>query len=586
MSKKKPVYLTAIISSLLLGLLAAGDARAQTCDAIIDFNAAVRMRDGVVLRADVFRPRGEGKYPVIVFRTPYNRVTMQATGCRVAARGYIAVIQDVRGRFASGGAWYPMSTEGQDGYDTVEWAAALPYSDGRVAMAGGSYLGAVQLAAAIEQPPHLVGITPVAAPSNPHEGNVYQGGAFLQLTAETWASLAAIDTANRILTQKWAALKPGGSLPAANYQALSWPEISVLAPYYLDWLSHPDFDDFWKAGDFGARASRFQVPALHVGGWYDIFTNSTLRNYMLLKAGAATDAARQSQRLVMGPWAHGGLVRRVGQVDFGPEADKDEVDMDLQWYDRLLKEAPASMQQKKPVKIFVMGRNTWRDEDDWPLARARETRFYLHSNGHALSLKGDGALDPARPEEGQPDRYTYDPASPVPTRGGGLCCSIQFLGGPFDQRNIEERSDVLVYSSSPLKQDLEVTGPISAELYCSSSALDTDFTAKLVDVDTAGLARNVSDGIIRMRYRNSREHQELMVPGTVYKVQIEMNATSNVFLAGHRLRLEVSSSNFPRFDRNLNTGQDQGHSTAMARADNVIYHDKEHPSCIILPVVP
>jgi putative CocE/NonD family hydrolase len=585
---KRVTFLLSAVFSVSLGLLAGGVANAQTCDALIEFNTAVKMRDGVVLRADVFRPRGEGKHPVILFRTPYNRITMQPVGCRVAARGYVAVIQDVRGRFASGGAWYPMAFEGQDGYDTVEWAAALPYSDGRVVMAGGSYLGVVQMAAAIVQPPHLAAIAPVATPSDPHNGMLYQGGAFAQLAAETWTSLVAIDSADRILTMKWAGWKPrdpAAGLPAATYQALNWPDNSALAPFFADWLAHPDYDDFWKPGDFGAGASKIQVPALHAGGWYDIFTNSTLRNFTLMKSKAATEAARRGQRLVMGPWSHGGLVRKVGQVDFGPEAVRDEVEMDMDWYDSMLKGSSAPARPGKPVKIFVMGKNIWREEEDWPLARARATPFYLHAVKGAASAKGDGTLDTDAPVQEQPDRYTYDPANPVPTRGGGLCCSLQYVGGPFDQRGIEERPDVLVYSTAVLKQDLEATGPISAELYVSSSAPDTDFTAKLVDVDGAGVARNVSEGILRMRYRNSFERQELMRSGAVYKIQIEMNATSNVFLAGHRLRLEISSSNYPHFDRNLNTGQDQGHSTAMARADNVVYHDREHPSAIVLPVV-
>jgi putative CocE/NonD family hydrolase len=585
---RRVTFLLSAVFSVSLGLLAGGIANAQTCHALIEFNTAVKMRDGVVLRADVFGPRSDGKHPVILFRTPYNRITMQPVGCRVAARGYVAVIQDVRGRFASGGVWYPMAFEGQDGYDSVEWAAALPHSDGRVVMAGGSYLGVVQMAAAIAQPPHLAGIAPVATPSDPHNGMLYQGGAFAQLAAETWMSLVAIDSADRILTMKWAGWKPrdpAARLPTATYQALNWPDNSALAPFFADWLAHPDYDDFWKPGDLGAGASKIQVPALHVGGWYDIFTNSTLRNFTLMKSKAATEAARRGQRLVMGPWSHGGLVRKVGQVDFGPEAARDEIDMDMDWYDSVLKGSSEAVKLGKPVKIFVMGKNIWREEEDWPLARARATPFYLHAVKGAASVKGDGTLDTDAPVQEQPDRYTYDPANPVPTRGGGLCCSLQYVGGPFDQRSIEERPDVLVYSTAVLKKDVEVTGPISAELYVSSSAPDTDFTAKLVDVDPAGVARNVSEGILRMRYRNSFERQELMRSGTVYKIQIEMNATSNVFLAGHRLRLEISSSNYPHFDRNLNTGQDQGHSAATARADNVVYHDREHPSAIVLPVV-
>lgn len=262
-------------------------------------------------------------------------------------------------------------------------------------------------------------------------------------------------------------------------------------------------------------------------------------------------------------------------------------DLRLRWFDYVLKGIDNGMAQEKPVKIFVMGRNVWRDEDDWPLARARETRYYLHSQGKANTLSGNGELSAAAPAAEPADKYTYDPADPTPTRGGGLCCDNNHEpSGAFDQRPVEARTDVLVYSTSPFKEDTEVTGPVSVELYASSSAVDTDFTGKLVDVWPNGYAQNLTDGIQRARYRVTPEKAEFMNPGEVYKFTIDLVATSNVFLKGHQLRVEISSSNFPHYDRNLNTGGDQGHSTRMMKAINSVYHDREHPSALIVPVVP
>lgn len=374
------------------------EARASiTCDANIEFNAEAKMRDGVVLRADIYRPREPGKYPVILVRTSYNRAALQLQGCKTAARRYVSVIQDVRGRYGSDGVWYPFRNEGDDGYDSVEWAAALPDSNGKVAMAGGSYLGITQMLAALKQPPHLVGIIPVATPNDLHDGIVYLGGAFQQLIAQTWTSLLAIDSANRRYLLNWAMLNPseaGAGLPLSSYATLraSGTATPELSPFYLDWLRHPSKDDYWKPFNFDGQAEKYQVPAYHVGGWYDIFTRATLSNYLSMKSHAGNENARRNQRLLMGPWQHGGLWRKVGDTDFGPSAEVDETDFGLRWYDYLLKGDSKDLAQEKPVKIFVMGKNVWREEDDWPLARARSTRYFLHSGGKANSLKGDGSL--------------------------------------------------------------------------------------------------------------------------------------------------------------------------------------------------
>jgi hypothetical protein len=560
---------------------------AENYEVTVERGVAVKMRDGVVLRADIYRPQAEGKFPVLLQRTPYNK----GGGCdfcsKAAARGYVAIIQDVRGRYTSEGEWYTFKHESQDGYDTVEWAAALPYSNGKVGMFGGSYVGATQMLAAIAQPPHLAGIFPVVTASNYHDGWTYQGGAFEQWFSESWTSGLAQDTLDRRVRERSGALQWLMKLPLASYPLLDLNNTEGLAPYFLDWLAHPAFDSYWKPWSIEDNHAKVLVPAYHVGGWYDIFLGGTLRNYAGIEAHGGSDAARRGQRLLIGPWYHGPFDGKSGEIDFGPTAKGNTDELMLRWYDFLLKGLANGSEQEEPVKIFVMGKNVWREEEDWPLARAHHTRLYLHSAGNANSLIGDGVLSTLTPGKEPPDHFVYNPAEPVPTRGGGLCCDNEHLAsGAFDQRSIEARGDVLVYSTPEFREDFEVTGPISVELYASSSAVDTDFTAKLVDVWPNGFAQNLTDGILRARYRNSPEKAEFMNPGEIHKFTIDVWATSNVFLKGHKLRVEISSSNFPRFDRNLNTGEDQGRTTRFVKTTNTVFHDREQPSALILPVVP
>src|SRR5713226_3549627 len=535
-------------------LFASAAVAADRYEVTVERGVAMKTPDGVTLRADIYRPKAGGRFPVLLERTPYNKAGGDF-GTRAAALGYVVILQDVRGRFTSEGEWYPFKYEGEDGYDTVEWAAALPYCNGKVGMFGGSYVGATQMLAAMAQPPHLAGIFPVVTASNYHDGWTYQGGAFEQWFGESWTSGLAENTLQKRVEKNTNAMSWIKTLPLASYPLLEPGTAQGLAPYFLDWLQHPAYDNYWKTWSIEDHYAQIQVPAYHMGGWYDIFMGGTLRNYAGIKAGAGSEAARRGQRLMIGPWYHGPFNGKTGDVDFGPESRMEESDdLILRWYDYLLKGNPNGMENEKPVKIFVMGKNVWRDEDDWPLARARSTRFYLHSGGKANTSTGDGTLNTTAPRSEASDVFTYDPADPVPTRGGGLCCDNEHLAsGAFDQRPKEQRSDVLVFSSPILQGEMEVTGPISVELYASSSAVDTDFTAKLIDVRPDGYAQNLTDGILRARYRNSQEKPELMEPGHIYKFTIDLWATSNVFLAGHRLRLEVSSSNFPRFDRNLNT---------------------------------
>jgi uncharacterized protein len=548
------------------------------------------MRDGVVLRADIYRPKADGKFPVLLERTPYDKRNEVDFGYRAAVAGYVVIIQDVRGRYSSEGEWYPFKHESDDGYDTVEWAAGLPFSDGKVGMFGGSYVGATQMLAAIAAPPHLAAIFPVVTASNYHENWTYQGGAFEQWFNESWTSGLAQDTLSRRVAKDSNARRWDMDLPLSHYPLLDFggdSSLIQLAPYFLDWLRHPDYDDFWKQWSIEDHFAKIQVPVYSVGAWYDIFLGGTLRNYLGIRARGGSEAARNGQRLLVVIGGHSGEGRKIGEVDFGPLADINVDDVMLRWYDHILKGKDNGVEKEKPVKIFVLGEDTWRELDQWPPAGARETRYFLHSGGKAGGLEDDGSLSTAAPQSEPEDKFVYDPANPVPTIGGPLCCDARHLApGPRDQRPVEARPDVLVFSTPPFNSDFEVTGLVSVELYASSSAVDTDFTGKLVDVWPNGFAQNLTEGILRARFRDSREKPEYLNPGQVYKFTLDLWATSNVFKAGHRLRLEISSSNFPRFDRNLNTGEDAADSTQFVKATNTIYHDAQHPSALLLSVMP
>jgi uncharacterized protein len=571
-----------LLCGLLIGLRSlaiAAEPVTTHYDVIFDRNMAVPMRDGTILRADVYRPKADGKFPVLLTRTPYDKQDERETCVIAAERGYIAIAQDVRGRYESDGEWYPFRNESADGYDTIEWAASLPYSDGKVGMFGSSYVGATQLLAAIAYPPHLAGIIPEETASNYHDGWVYQGGAFEQWLNESWTARLSWETLHRRLEKETDASEWVEKLPLDSFPVQIPAPQQGLAPYFFDWLAHPSYDDYWKERSIEDQLEHIHVPVFHVGDWYDIFLRGTLRNYTGLRTRAGSEASRRGQRLLLGVGGHAGGGPKVGDLDFGPQSKVAEDELILRWYDSLFKNIPNGIELEKPVKIFVLGKNIWREEDEWPLARAKTTRYFLQSN-HGLTSDTPSA-------KAANDAFTYDPADPVPTRGGPLCCDkVHLAPGPKDQRDVEARKDVLVYTSAAFEKDFEVTGPVSVELFVSSSAIDTDFTGKLVDVWPNGYAQNLTEGIVRMRYRNTQEKPEMMTPGTVYPVTVDLVATSNVFLAGHRLRLEVSSSNFPRFDRNLNTGEEQAHASRMMKATNTVWHDQARPSALILPVVP
>jgi len=566
-------------------------------EVIVQPDVSMKTRDGVKLYADIYRPNSQEKFPVILMRTPYDKSVSWAVSpaYQMARRGYVVVVQDVRGRYTSEGEWYPFRHEQADGYDAVEWAAALPYSNGKVGMMGASYVGATQMLAAIAQPPHLAGIAPNVTASNYHDGWTYQSGAFEQWFDQNWTSQLAQNSLQRLIEENTDARQGAPVLPLADYPVFNFGQLPAdaqlttkIAPYYADWLAHPNYDDYWKQWSIEENFSKIQVPMLQVGGWYDIFLGGTMRNYMGAKAHGATEAARTQQHMLIEIGGHAGFGRRIGDVDFGPHAlENVYTDVILDWYDFLFKGIKNEYATDKPVKVFTMGVNEYRQEDDWPPPQAQSIKYYLHSSGRANSLRGDGSLSTSAPKSEASDAYVYDPKNPVPTFGGPLCCDEKHMEpGPRDQRGVENRDDVLVYSTPPLSRDMEVTGPVSATLFVKSSAVDTDFTAKLVDVAPDGFAKDLTEGILRMRYRDAAEHTNFMNPGQVYQITVDLWATSNVFLRGHSLRLEIASSNFPRFDRNLNTGEEIKFAHTSVPATNTICHDAQHPSALVLPVMP
>lgn len=581
----------------------------ETAAANVFCNVPVPMRDGTILYADVHRPAVGGPFPVLLMRTPYDKSNLASINgtmdiLRAVRAGYAVVIQDCRGRYASEGEFYAFVNEAADGYDTVEWCAAQPWSTGKVGMYGRSYVGLTQWQAAIARPPHLAAIIPSITAGNYHEGWAYQGGAFELGFNLSWTlSGLATDTLWRRrndlpdFARIWADhLRAIDTMPCAQFPVLpldAYPPLKVAgcAPYYFDWLAHPSYDEYWRRLDVGPHHAEINLPVLHIGAWYDIFLGGTLGNYVGMRENAPSEGARQAQRLIVGPWAHVvPFSHLVGEVDFGRAASQSDFDHDgicLRFFDRWLKDARNGVDDEAPVRVFVMGRNVWRDEAAWPLARARQVPYYLHSGGRANGLSGDGALGMEEPADEPPDYYVYNPRDPVPTRGGALCCYPAAIApGAYDQRPVEARPDVLVYTTPPLDEPVEVTGPVSVILYAATSAPDTDFTAKLVDVDPSGYARNLTDSIVRARYRESRARASLVTPGVVYEYTIDLWATSNVFLAGHRIRLEISSSNFPRFDRNLNTGRPIASEAETRPALQTIFHDQQRRSRLILPIVP
>jgi len=549
----------------------------------INFDHRVPMRDGITLSADIYHPVDpacEAKtYPVILTRTPYLKadIRMLETARYFAERGYVFVAMDVRGRGDSDGEFTPYVNDGQDGYDTIEWCAAQSWSNGSVGTLGGSYLGRIQWLAALHQPPHLRAMIVLVTPSDP----------FVETPTGLFSPMHLC----------WFHFVSGRVLQPM--EAVDWAQVYEHLPlltmderagrYNRHWheaFEHPQLDDYWEPQCYQTKFERVNVPVLHISGWYDDEQIGTPLNYTGMTKRGATPQARASQRLLMGPWGHGvNTEAKLGEVDFGQQSLIDLRGEELSWFDSWLKDSTSvASANEAPVRIFVMGINEWRDEHEWPLARTQWTPYYLHSGGRANSRFGDGALSIAKPELDEPhDSYRYDPARPVPFITEQTSSQI---GGPDDYAAIERRDDVLVYVTGPLADDVEVIGPIRVDLYASSSAPDTDFMAKLVDIWPTGFTQRLCDGMVRARFREGMDRPSLIEPSKIYHYSIDCWNTCQVFKTGHRIGLEISSSAFPKYDRNLNTGAPLGATTEMAVAEQRICHDEEHPSAIVLPIIP
>jgi hypothetical protein len=566
----------------------------------VELNVAVPMRDGTLLRADIYRPSVDEPLPTLVARLPYDKtnpsiVMMFSDPMRFARNGYAVVIQDCRGCHASDGDWLPFRNDAADGYDTIEWAAAQPWSNQKVGMYGGSYLGTLQWMAASGQPPHLVAIAPMVTPSS-GRNMMFQGGVFQLKTAQFLTlMLMAMHARKHHSPAELLQLIPevlnafDNRRQEACYLPLKeWPagKKSRFMNFYFNFLEHPMNHEYWRELAF-AVYEKTMVPACIVSGWYDFSAEAGgLSSYTEMKTRGGTEHARKNVKLIIGPWLHGvELNSLIGDIDFGIRATGAATDLNgifLRWFDYWLKGVDNGIMSEPPVRIFVMGDNIWRTENEWPLARTQYTNYYLHSSGNANGCNGDGFLSLERATKEPQDIFHYDPLDPVPSLGGRLIREA----GAIDQSEIEQRKDVLVYSTQPLAADLEVTGPVTVRLYAQSSAPDTDFTAKLVDVWPTGKAYILADGIVRARYRDLDEIPSFIDPDQVYEYSIDLAATSNVFKAGHRIRLEISSSNFPKYDRNPNTGHDIGVDSETRVARQTIFHNDTRPSHLVLPVIP
>jgi putative CocE/NonD family hydrolase len=576
---------------------------------LLDRNIEIPMRDGTILKADLFRPDISTPVPAIVSRTPYDKNNLEIQKyiihfVRAAEAGFAVICQDTRGRFESGGEFCPFINEGLDGYDTVEWAAAQPWCNGNVGMTGGSYIGAVQWLAAVEQPPHLKAIFPIVTASEYYEGWTYQGGAFQLGFVLFWILLylapdAALHLARLGKTDKGEVdrILESADIIDQLYGYLPLNDIPIMrkakaAHYYFDWLSHYACDDYWQSIAINDKYHLVEVPAYHVGGWYDIFLHGTLENFTRLREEGGTENARKGQRLLIGPWAHGNISGLYPGCSYGIFSSADMVDLtdlQLKYFTYHLKGGNDGYNDEAPVRIFVMGENLWREENEWPLARTRYTKWFLQSSGNAAA--NGGTLSPKINTVSDYDAYLYDPRNPSPTAGGPSLlpgANISENAGPLDQRRVESRPDVVVYTSMLLDTPLEITGPLSVTLFASTSALDTDFAARLCDVFPDGTSLILAEGIVRARFRDGYKTASPVEPDRVYEYHINLVATSNLFLPGHRIRLDITSSSFPRFDRNTNTGNAPGIDGLedMVPALQKIFHTKKYPSHILLPAIP
>jgi len=498
------------------------------------------------------------------------------------------VRQDVRGRYDSDGTFYAFKNEADDGYDADEWFGSQPWFNGNLGTMGGSYVGYTQWAQAIRGSKYLKAMIPYITTPDIYGNWIYIDGAPHYGFDLPWGGIS-MDSHVSQFTDGFTWDPIYKHLPTATSDEAGHHR----TPHYRDWMAHPTRDSYWDGISFDNDYNKISVPILSLDGWYDIFLRGDINDDARMRKEGKTPEARNAKRLMIGPWAHSVGTRTLPTgIDGGAPAmsgDNAVFDMKpvfLRWFDHWLKGIDNGVSVDAPIQIFVMGDNSWRDEKEWPLARTQYTNYYIQSGGHANSAIGDGVLTTLQPKGAGTDAFSYDPANPVPSMGGNVCCS-NVPSGPMDQRSVERRDDVLVYTTPEMKEPTEITGPIKMELFASTSAKDTDWTAKLVDVQPNGVAQNIQSGIVRARYRDGGgKPAQPIEADKVYSYSIDLWATSYVIQPGHRLRLEISSSDFPRFDRNLNTGEDPATGTRMTVAKQTIYHSARYPSHLVLPLIP
>lgn len=545
----------------------------------------IPVRDGVQLSADIFLPKSEGSFPAIFNMTPYGTDpesdVLRNSVLPYVEAGYAYVAVDVRGRYDSGGEWYAHpANERFDGSDVIDWISRQPWSDGKVATLGHSYSGWNQW--------------PIGQECNPHHLAMMSSGSPTNLFVD-WPNLDGVLSLQPIATWALGMMYGRGNEAEAPEPKLSWKDALWHLPisdldelmagrrisFWQDWLTRDKLDDDWQALQMDGRYEKIQIPTFNVSGWYDARLKGQVNAYLKVKA---TSAIPDSHMLIIGPWLHSpmGTAPTFQMRDFGPQGNLDLPKLRIEWLDHIVKGAPKP--ELDGVLYFLQGANEWRQAAQWPLQNTQFTDYYLDSGGSASTLHGDGALGTKQPETCVCDQFAYDPSNPVPTNWSPTRAEGILPKEPQDNRGVEEREDVLVFSTSPLADNLEVTGPVHATIYFSTDVVDTDITVKLLDVDPHGVAFQLSYGIARARYRNSYEEPELLVPGEIYAVDIELQPTSNLFLEGHSIRIEVSGSNFPFYARNLNTGANNCTTAEMKIANTRIWHGPEHPSRIVLPV--
>jgi len=558
--------------------------RGELFEVAFEFDVKQTMRDGVKLSSNIFRPAGtRERFPVIVTRSPYQtaigfqkRLSDEAKF--YAQRGYVYILQDCRGKNDSEGEYHPFFDDPIDGFDTLLWCNHQEWSNGIIGTIGASYRAWNQWGTAALHPPGLRAMISIVALPDPVLNVPFQNGALVLWMSE-W--LAGVEGKKNTDTSVYDYLEYFHHLPLATLDR----KFGRQSKIWKNWIDHPSADEYWKKSFYMDKYDQIDVPALHISGWYDDDVIGTHINYTKMREKAPSEKARKNQKLIIGPWPHRvNLTRRLGPIDFGDTSIIDLQGIKLAWFDYWLKGIPTGIVDEPRISIFVMGKNEWRKAEDWPLPGTSYRKYFLHSEGGANTSFGNGILSPDLPksDEKKEDAYSYDPLDPCPNI---YDLSITPAEAPYDQRPIELRNDVLVYSTPTLASDIEVSGPVQVVLYTATSATDTDFWAQLTDVFPDGFSMHLTEGIIRGRYRKSLETPELLEPGKVYEFKIDLWVTSNLFQKGHKIRLDLSSSSFPKYDRNPNTGHDFGKDAEILVANQRIYHSNEYPSHVLLPII-